>query len=696
MYLGCKNFSAAAFVLFGLAFSGCAEAPEQELLQAANTEGTATYRGANNLYTPHDFRQITSMTAKILDRNHYAELQMDKELSARIFDHYFDYLDPQHTFFTQEDINKFISKRDTLGKDLQYGDYQIAFDVYDIYKTRYAEYRAFTEEMLKQEIDFSVDEVLTVDLSKKPRPANSTEQREIWRKQIKNDLLNIRLSERAAREAHAKNPENPPPKPRDPAKIILQRQRDVGNAIDKRDKIDILGLLLDAMAGSYGAHCNYQAPKLSEDFDIHMSLSLCGIGATLTSEDGYIKIVDLVPNGPAEKSGKVKVGDRIVSVSQEDGETVDLVDMPVSQAVQYIRGEKGTKVTLSILSGNSSAPTQVEIIRDVVKLEADAAKGRIEMVDGVKVGIITLPSFYMDFDAVMRGDANARKASTDVKNILNDFKRQNVESVIIDLRNNGGGSLPDAIELTGLFLNGGTVVQVRYSNGIRQEKDPSGEMAYSGPLVVLTSKYSASAAEIFTGALCDAKRAVIVGDSRTFGKGTVLRVQSLDEYRNWFGKKVPSGALTYEIAMFFRPGGSSVQQLGIKPDIILPSFSEEIKVGEIYLDNHLPWNCITPAKFNIWDAALDKKIATLKNNSQMRINNDPLYKAYLRQIELYRNIRDRKVLSLNESTRYAEYLQEKEVSEEAEKHYEAAAAKGGNKDIILSETLHIAADLSKL
>ena len=364
-------------------------------------------------YSSRDFRKITSMTAQILNKNHYSLAPMTPKLSGRIFDQYFNTLDPQHMFFTGKDVEKFLPIRENLGRQLIRGEYQFAFQVYNIYKQRYAEYRAFTEKMLAAEIDFSVDEEIITDRSKQPRPADENELHEVWRKQIKNDLLNFRLSERAAKEEQKDGKkENAETKPRDPKKSILRRQRDVGNSINKRDKIDILGLLLDAMAGTYGAHCDYQAPKVSEDFEIHMSLSLCGIGATLTSEDGYIKVVDLVKKGPAEKSGKIKINDRIVSVTQEDGETVDLIDMPVSQAVQYIRGKENTRVTLDILSGNSAVPAKVELVREKVQLEADAAKGEIKEISGVKIGVITLPSFYMDFSAAMRGDANARKASS--------------------------------------------------------------------------------------------------------------------------------------------------------------------------------------------------------------------------------------------------------------------------------------------
>jgi len=652
-------------------------------------------------YSGRDFRKITSMTAQILNKNHYSLPAMTPELSGKIFDQYFNTLDPLHMFFTGEDVAKFLPVRENLGWQLMRGEYQFAFQVYTIYKQRYAEYRSFTEKMLASEIDFNVDEEIVTDRSKHPRPANQNELHEVWRKQIKNDLLNFRLSERAAKEELKKEKNaNADTKPRDPKKSILRRQRDVGNSINKRDKIDILGLLLDSMAGTYGAHCDYQAPKLSEDFEIHMSLSLCGIGATLTSEDGYIKVVELVKKGPAEKSGKIKVNDRIVSVTQEDGETVDLIDMPVSQAVQYIRGKENTRVTLDILSGNSAVPAKVELVREKVQLEADAAKGEIKEINGVKVGVITLPSFYMDFSAAIRGDANARRASSDVAKILDNFNKQGINSLVFDLRNNGGGSLPDAIVLSGLFLNGGPVVQVRYNSGTRQERDPSEALLYSGPMVVLTNKFSASAAEIFTGALSDAKRAVVVGDSRTFGKGTVLQVESLSEYTNWFRRSVPSGSLTFEVAMFFRPAGDSVQQLGIKPDIILPALTDEMKIGEIYLENHLPWASIEPVKLNIWDKELDKKVSVLKEKSAARIKENRLYQTYIRQIELFREIRDRKKLSLNEEKRYMEYRREKAISDEVERQLSAAAESAEkdkkNKDLVLEEAVNIAADLSKL
>lgn len=653
---------------------------------------------ADSAYTPADFRRITAMTAKILEQNHYSRVAMTPELSRKIFDFYFDALDPMHMFFTDSEIRRFAIYRDTLGNSLQYGEYEFAFQIYDLYRRRYAEYRQFTDEMLKTEIDFTRDEELTAEPAKQPRPENKAAMRELWRKHIKNELLSIRLRERAEADERAKSADKKSaPKAKDPAKLILQRQRDVSNNIEKRDRIDILGILLDAMARAYGAHSDYQAPKLSEDFEIHMSLSLSGIGATLTNEDGYVKIVELVPGGPAAQSGKLKVNDRIVSLTQENGEFIDLIDMPVSKAVQYIRGEKGSKVTLDILSGSAAAPIKVTLVRDKVNLTAGAARGEIKEAGGARVGVITLPSFYMDFEAVMRGDVNARRASKDVLEILEKFKQQKVDSILLDLRGNGGGSLPDAVAMTGLFLTGGTVVQVSSLSGVEMERDPSPEAAYSGPLVILTSKLSASSTEILTGALRDAHRAVVVGDSRTFGKGTVLRVESLDRYNSWFRRKLPAGSLTFEIAMFFRPGGSSVQQLGISPDIQLPSLTEEMKVGEIFLDNHLPWDSIAPVNGEKWDPELDKKIAVLKKKSADRISGSRDYQAFIRQIELFRSVRDRKTLSLNENKRYAEYRREKEIAEEADRLFsENNSGKKGERDVVLEEAVNIAADLSRL
>jgi carboxyl-terminal processing protease len=434
-----------------------------------------------------------------------------------------------------------------------------------------------------------------------------------------------------------------------------------------------------------------------------MSLSLSGIGATLTSEDGYIKIVELVPGGPAELSGKVKVNDRITSVTQENGATVDVIDMPVDEAVQYIRGKENSKVTLSVLpgaKGRSAVPVRITLTRAKIQLTDSEAKGEIIERNGKKTGYITLPGFYMDFEGAIKGDPDFKRCSEDVRKILVKFRKAGVSSLVMDLRRNGGGSLPDAIIMAGLFMKGGPVVQVRTKQNSNVYGDENKDILYSGPLVVLTSKMSASAAEIFSAALRDSGRAVMVGDSRTFGKSTVLSVENLSPYNHLFNK-IDAGTLIFESAMFYRITGSSVQQLGVQPDILLPSLTEEMEIGEMYFDNHLPWDSTKAAKYTLFDKKIMDKVAVLKSNSEKRIKNSSEYAKLFKQIDLYRKIRNRKTVSLNEAQRRREYTAEKQIIEETEKLTSQNSTKNapGNSaafDPVLTEAVNIAADLSQL
>ena len=656
-------------------------------------------------YETGDFRRISAMTARVLDRNHYAKTPMSEELSGRIFDNFVDDLDPERIFFSQEDLEKYLPERPLLGYKLQQGECQLAFDLYKDFTRRFEEYRAFSRKFLAGKIDFSAEESYSLDRRKQPRPAKKSELPDLWKKALKHQLLIYKLTALDDEQNHKKESKktaNPLPPPPD---RILQRQRDLGNAISKREKIDILGLLLNAMASTYGAHSSYNPPKASEDFDIHMSLSLTGIGATLVSENGYIKIVELVPGGPAARSGKLKVNDRLIRVTQENGESTDLIDMPVSQAVSFIRGEKGTKVTLDVLSGSAGSSTRITLVRDKINLEESAAKGTVREVDSVvkgkkiKVGIIELPGFYMNFDEAASGNADARRASTDVRKIVERFKQEKVDSILFDLRRNGGGSLPDAIIMAGLFMRGGPVVQVRTKQNAQVYGDEDKAILYSGPMVVLTSKMSASAAEIFSAALRDSSRAVMVGDSRTFGKSTVLSVENLSPYNHLF-HKIDAGTLIFESAMFYRITGSSVQQLGVQPDIILPSITEEMEIGEMYFDNHLPWDFQKAAKFKPFDRKMADKIAILRKNSTSRIKADAEYAKLLKQIELYRKIRSRKTVSLNETRRRREYNAEKKLIEETEKltgqSGTTTAKTEKSSDPVLTEAVNIAAELSQL
>ena len=418
-----------------------------------------------------------------------------------------------------------------------------------------------------------------------------------------------------------------------------------------------------------------------------MSLSLEGIGATLSSEDGYTKVVQLVPGGPAAKDGRLQAGDKIIAVAQEGEAPVDIIDMSVSNVVKLIRGKEGitfnteyasegTKVVLSVLTKKGAGvPESIEITRAKVELKESEAAGVVKMIktpDGkeFKAGIITLPRFYIDFKAAAQGDPNYKSSTRDIKKILEKFAIAKVDGVIMDLRFNGGGSLAEAITLTGLFIKDGPIVQVRaYNRNVVVKNDPDSAIDYAGPLVVLTNKMTSSAAEIFAGAIKDYKRGILVGDTRTYGKGTVLEVVELSNLLRYVNQEFPAGSLKFESAVFYRINGSSTQELGITPDLVLPSMTEHMEIGEMYSDNHLPWDSINNVNHDIYDENLDKYIEDLKKASSSRIGESTDFRRIQENIELYQKYKDRKSVSLNEKVRWAEYKQEKKAADAQEKVY---------------------------
>ena len=667
-------------------------------------------------YDSQELKMIARLASRVLVKNHYSGREPDGRMSARLYDEYIKTLDPGRIYFTSADLAQFEARKETLCRRLMDGDYSFAVELYDLYRLRSREFREFAVEYLKHEVDFTRDEYYQTDRSKAPRPANDAERRELWRLRIKHDLLYFRILDRIMKEdasagkaKKGKGKKHPPESAawkKPPAERLLARVRDVGNIVDKREPIDVLGLYLNALANALGPHTSYTPPATEEDFDIHMSLTLIGIGATLTNEDGFIKVVELVPGGPAARDGRLKVNDRIIAVTEEDGKQTDLIDMPVDRAVKFIRGKEKSRVTLTVLPGDkgrNANPVNIDIVREKIQLEEGAAKGRILEVKGDdgklrRIGVLTLPSFYLDINAVRRGDENARSCSKDMARILGDFKAKKVDAVVVDIRLNPGGSLPEAIHCSGLFMTEGPVVQIKTrtsSKEVWNDDDPS--VTYTGPLVVLISKASASSSEIFAGAMRDNNRAVIAGDSRTFGKGTVLQVEGLKDSLKFLGNKIPAGLVTYEYAMFFRVAGGSPQQLGVESDVVIPSLTEEMKMGEMFLDHHLPWSEVESVKSANCDPGLGGKIVELRRRSKKRIAASPEFAALQRKIELFRRYRDREKLSLNEATRWKEREQEKTI-EEAEEKLEGGerGKKDDDNDPVLNEAAHIAADLAEL
>ncbi|MFA7231499.1 MAG: carboxy terminal-processing peptidase [Victivallaceae bacterium] len=656
---------------------------------------------------------ITRLTARLIASNHYRQHPLDNKISSQIFDEYFKLLDPSKIYFTQDDIKSFEKYRYYLDDLTQMGNTDFAFDVYKLYLERLVLYRKYAEEALKKGFDFNQDETFVIDRKNIPRPVNLVELQEVWRKKLKNDLLYFKLMKKSIAESNVKNNDAAQKSikevwdKRSPEEKILKRLRDIYNEMSQKEKIDILGFYLTCLAQTYGPHSSYFSPKEEEDFDINMKLSLVGIGAVLSSDDGYTKVISVMPGGPAAKDGRIKADDRIIAVAQENGEPVDIIDMSISKVVNLIRGEKGSKVSLTMLptsKGANAVPVNITLVRDKVELKNSEANGKIKSIkqpDGseIKIGIIDLPRFYMDFQAAFKGVPDYKSSTRDVSKIIDDFKKEKVAGVIMDLRSNGGGSLTEAINLTGLFITKGPVVQVRQSDRTVSVKyDPDTTIHYDGPMIVLANKLTSSAAEIFTGAIKDYKRGIIVGDSRTYGKGTVLDVVKLEPLLHSVNQEFPAGTVKFESAVFYRVNGSSTQQLGVIPDIVFPSITEHMDVGELFNDNHLPWDAINEVPHDTYEKNLPQNIETVKKLSAARVKSNQQYKVLKENIDLFDKYKKRTTISLNEGKRWTEYVKEKKVLDDNEKYLEQNNDTFGKKDaddnvdFLLNESVNILTD----
>ncbi|MBQ9789350.1 MAG: carboxy terminal-processing peptidase [Lentisphaeria bacterium] len=699
-----------AFVAFSGSYSSDAEAASDKRTEVPLVYSQAIKDDLDNKRV----RYITKTVINMLNERHYRPQKLNAELSAKVFDEYLKMFDPLKMYFTAQDINSFSSHRENLINELRRGDAEFAFKVYEVYLKRMREYRDFAENLLKQEFDFSVDESFVFDRADSEYAADEAELKEIWRKKLKNDVLTMKLYDRIVAEEFSDEEKNSKEQQiqklwskKTPQEKVLTRLKDLDNVFRQRNKIDVLGDYLTAVSLVFGPHSSYMSPREDEDFDIHMSLSLIGIGATLTSEDGFIRVVDIVPGGPADLDGRLKVDDRIIGVAQGDGEVVDVIDMSVSNAVKLIRGEEDTIVKLTVIPGErgrNGKPEVYAIKRAKVALEESAAKGIVREVSvptnadkKLKVGVITIPSFYMDFDALSRGDANYRSVSKDVAKILKEFKQQKIDTLVIDLRNNGGGSLYEAIELSGLFVKKAPVVQIRNRAGMLDiRSDENSKQLYDGPMVILTNKFSASASEIFSGAMRDLKRAIVVGDSRTYGKGTVLEVIALNELFSIIPINFSTGSLKFESSVFYRISGSSVQQLGIEADVVIPSYTENLEVGEMFNDYHLPWDEIKKCRYQVYYNNFDKVLAQVQNSANKRISESAEFAEIKKQSETIIKNREVKEVSLNEEKRYAEYQAEKKTLD-AEKNAtsEKKQSTAKDNDIILDEAVNIAVDFAE-
>jgi len=594
---------------------------------------------------------------------------LNEATSGELFDAYLKRLDPQHEVFLQSDIDLFSEDRGLLCRKMMTGDVSFAFTVFQCFLTRFDEFARFADEYVKTNIDFSADEVFLLDHSKSPWPKTKEEQRDRWRKLLKNNLLSATIqqksdeAERQEKSAILKSPQEK----------ILMRLRQTGKNYHSMNAMKVFEMYLVCFTEVYDPHSAYMSPKSNEEFSIAMSLSLVGIGAVLSQEDGYTKILEIVPGSPADINGTLQPEDRIIEVQQENGPVVDIVGMPLDEVVSMIRGKENSKVTLTYLEGKKGLhgiPKKVTLTRHKIMLKESEVKGetrKVTLPDGSQknIGIITIPSFYLDFDAVMNKKP-AKSVYADVRSCLERFTsdKEKIDGLIIDLRSNGGGSLTEVISICGLFIPSGPAVQIREKKRITVEKDnDSGAIMYKGDMIVLTNRFSASASEIFAAAMKDYGRCIVVGDERTHGKGTVQTMVDLDRFLPFFRKtSAPGGTMKYTNAKYYRITGESTQLKGVESDIVLPSYTDILKdFGEAKLDHALQWDTIRAAPFQKYASSerYDRILPLLRKNSEKRIDADPEFKVFRKEIELAKKIQERKELSLNFEQRWNEYSEEK-------------------------------------
>jgi carboxyl-terminal processing protease len=640
-----------AFLLFGLAAFGAqadtSPAPSSSAAPAAAASPVAT--SPVTLKPDADEAEAAQLSARFLTRFHYQAQPLDDAMSAKIFDAYFKTLDGDKLFFTQADVDRFKSLRTGLDDAIWNQDLSGPFAIFNLYIERSIERMSYAREQLKKGFDFTGNGTYDYDRKNAAWPKDTAALDALWHERVMNDWLRLKLAGQ---------------KDADIRKTLDKRYAGYIDRIRQLDAWDGFNTFMNAYAETTDPHTNYLDPRSAENFNIAMKLSLEGIGAVLQPRDEYTQVREVVPGGPADKSGKIHVGDRIVGVAQgEDGAMEDVIGWRLDDVVDKIRGKKDTTVRLEILpadAGLDGKHQMVTLVRKKVSIEEQAAKKKIiEVKDGGvtrRIGVIDLPTFYQDFAARRANDPNYKSATRDVAKLLAELKQAKVDGVIVDLRNNGGGSLSEATELTGLFIDKGPVVQVRQSNGsVEEETDDDAGMAWSGPLAVLVNRGSASASEIFTAAIQDYGRGLIIGEP-TFGKGTVQNLIDLDRFGSNPGEKPTYGELKMTIAQFFRIDGGSTQLRGVTPDIQFPKNGDEKDFGESTYDNALPWTKIAPAQYKPV-ANLKPLVPMLERRHDARTAKSAGWRLMLDELAAYRKNRDKTTVSLNFAQREAERKQ---------------------------------------
>jgi len=629
----------------------------------------------------------------LLKRLHYRKLKLSDSISSVIFDNYFELLDPNKADFYQSDIEQFQDLRFELDNQIPEGDLDFAYKVFTIYRERISERINYVFDLLNKEFDFTKDEEYVFDRSDASWPSNAPEKKEIWRKIIKNQALSYKLAGKAWDDL---------------SKSLKQRYQRIQKATYQYNSEDVFQSYMNAFTNAYDPHTDYFSPPDAANFQIEMGLSLEGIGARLTQNLDYTEVVEIIPGGPAYKSKAIQKDDKIIGVAQgDDGEFLDVIGWRLDDVVAKIRGPKGSIVRLQVLKaskGVNALPDTLRLVRDKIKLEDQAASAEmIPFPEGNTVynlGVITIPNFYLSFEDLRAGLEDYRSTTRDVRRLISDLKAQGMDGLLIDLRYNGGGALQEAIELTGLFIEDGPVVQVRNYNGTvdRLDDKDGGEVYYKGPLAVLVNRGSASASEIFSGALQDYKRGVVIGES-TFGKGTVQNIIDLKRYiRN---SDFNLGQIKVTLAKFYRVSGSSNQRVGVAPDVQFPSLYSADDFGEASKENALPWDEIDGAAFSPVNIVSKELLDYLNKLYRKDLNLDPDLQKLVNEIEKAKKNRERSFISLNLETRRVDQNNSQSENEldislgAGEAPTENETSKKLKKDPYLKEGLRLLAAMKK-
>lgn len=586
--------------------------------------------------------KATLIINKVLERYHYKKIVLDDEFAAAIMQTYLEALDPNRSFFLQRDIDRFVVLHKRLDDDLKRGQLEIPFAVFRAYRERVDEQVTKALVLLEREFDFSKQEDYVFDRAKAPWAKDESELNEIWRKRVKNDFLNLRLA--GKKDGDIRN-------------VLRKRYEGLWRRISQFNADDVFQSFVNAYTQSLEPHTSYMSPSNAENFDISMRLSLEGIGAVLRTDNEQTVVQKTIKGGPAEQSGQIRAGDRIVGVAQGlNGAMEDVIGWRLQDVVDLIRGPKGSVVRLQLVpksAGAEGAVREVSLVRKQIELEDQAVKLRVieglDGMNGLRIGVIEVPAFYRDFRAESGGDKDFRSTTRDVRVLLQRLEQEKVAGVVIDLRGNGGGSLTEATELTGLFIEAGPIVQVKDAFGkVEVEQDPDPTSVYSGPLAVLVDRNSASASEIFAGAIQDYQRGVVIGEP-TFGKGTVQTLVDLNRFVPGDGEKL--GRLRLTMAEFFRISGSSTQLRGVVPDILYPTASDSAEHGERSLHHALPWGHIKPAQYRPGEVT---PVEDLRNLSLARVGRDEGFAMLAERERLLREVDEQKVVSLEERKRREE------------------------------------------